>query len=54
MRYGPAWRAHRRALHQHMNVNTVDVTRPAQLAHARRLLAALLTTPADFYVHVRR
>ncbi|KAF9458365.1 cytochrome P450 [Collybia nuda] len=53
LHYGPWWRRHRRAFHQHFHVGTVHKYHHIQLAEAHSLIRRLYANPENFMYHLR-
>lgn len=53
MPYGPVWRAHRRALWQHIRPAVVPTYHPVQRTVTRMFLLDLFHEPEDLKQHVR-
>jgi len=51
--YGPTWRRHRRAVHEHLRPAALEEYRPIFDREVRRLLRRLLDVPYDFKDHVK-
>ncbi|PPQ99429.1 hypothetical protein CVT24_005416 [Panaeolus cyanescens] len=52
--YGSWWHRHRKAFHEHFNVNAIEKYDPIQTKELHRFLDKLLRQPADFAVHVHK
>ncbi|PPQ99410.1 hypothetical protein CVT24_005397 [Panaeolus cyanescens] len=52
MRYGPVWRKHRKAFHEHFNPSVIGKYDQIQLVHIRRFLGQLLHSPQNFLHHI--
>ncbi|PPQ99406.1 hypothetical protein CVT24_005393 [Panaeolus cyanescens] len=50
--YGPWWRRHRKAFHEHFNPNVIQKYDPVQNRELYRLLGKLLREPARFTDHI--
>ncbi|PPQ74972.1 hypothetical protein CVT24_010273 [Panaeolus cyanescens] len=50
--YGPWWRRHRKAFHEHFNPNVIEKYDPVQNQEIHRVLGKLLREPARFNDHI--
>ncbi|KAF9044362.1 putative CyP450 monooxygenase [Panaeolus papilionaceus] len=53
MSYGPEWRKHRKAFHEHFNQAVIDRYDDIQLTEIRKFLGRLLEAPDNFMHHIR-
>ncbi|THV04845.1 cytochrome P450 [Dendrothele bispora CBS 962.96] len=54
MKYGPAWKQHRKLFLKHFPINTTTPFHPLQTKEAHVLLRNLLQSPDKFHFHTRR
>jgi cytochrome P450 len=52
--YGPWWRRHRRAFHEHFHAGAVHKYLPTQTKETHAFLRRLLVTPENFRHHIRQ
>lgn len=50
--YGPRWRVHRRAFHQHFRFQATDAFQQVQELEARKFVDRLLRSPDQFRRHI--